>query len=448
MAVDSTLLMREVDNIVNQGQGLTHYKLTCRIQAGTVWLDPVRLTAFSLERDYENNSGDGVILDVLVGKGDYAYTIVPKRDALSIVITATPLYENSDAQRTDNPTRTRRYRALLIDKENPALTGREPHSSSAEDLNLAAPKAVQFQLMDEGFYQSRMISVGRLYRKETPAVALRALLTETTGLISGDNRQQIFGVDLAPGYNPTVRDHVIVPHGTPLLKVPRMMQDQEGGVYATGLGCYLQSGYWYMFPLFNLKRFETTPRVLTIINVPSNRYMGAERTYRKSRHQIVVVAAGGASNSDSGLTNQLNKGNALRFTDARQLLTWVDHGSNKAVSNRGRNLFELEGAALESGFSNARWTDERATSNPFKHYTSLAARRGQYVLVEWQYGDSELLYPGMPVKYMTNVNNKVTTLYGLLMGVHEHRAPQEAGVTHTRFPASLTLKLFIEREGV
>lgn len=446
MAVDTTLLMREVDNIVNRGQGLTHYKLKCRIRAGTQWLDPISIASFSLERDYENNAGDGILVELTVGKGDFAYTIIPNRDELWVELTSEPLFENSDVRRTDTPTRTRRYRALLVDNENPGLTGRQAQESSAADLNRTAPKVVQFQLMDEGFYQARMVSVGRLYRNEVPAVALRSLLTETQSLVTGADSQKIHGVDLAGGYNQTVRDHLILPHGTPLLKAPSLFQNHEGGIYPTGLGCYLQSGYWYMFPLFNLRRHETTPRVLTVVNVPSNRYMGAERTYRKTVNQVVIVAAGGASSRDAGLSGQLNQGNALRFTDARKLLTWVDHGNNKAVSDRGSNLFEVEGAVLKSGMSNARWAEERATSNPFKHYTSLASRRGQYVAVEWQYGDSELLYPGMPVKYLTNVDNEVRTLYGVLLGVHEQRLPQENGVVHSRFPASLTLKLFIERE--
>jgi hypothetical protein len=408
----------------------------------------MRITHFSLERDYETNAGDGAALELMIGKGEYTYQIVPNRDQIFIDLTATPLYENSDQQRSDKKANTRRYRAILVDQEDDALTGRSPQSGDEEDLNRTTPKTVQFQLLDEGFYQARMVTVGRLYRNVPPAVALRSLYTETTSLVSGSNQQQIFGVDLAEGYNTQPRAHVIIPHGTPLLKVPKLLQDEEGGLYPTGLGCYLQDGLWYLYPLYNLQRHKQDPRVLTVLNVPPNRYHGAERTYRRTNNQVVVVATGNMTNLDVGLYGQLNEGNALRFMDADQLLNPVEHGDNKAVAKRETNMYEFEGARLKSGFSNARWTEERATANPMKHYSKLAKRRGRYVMVQWQYGDSSLLFPGMPVKFLTNANNELKTLHGVLLGVHEQRMPQEVGVINNRFPAIVTLKLFLEREDV
>lgn len=445
MAVDATLLMREVESIASRGEGLSHYRLTCRIRIGDQWITPLRLTHFALERDYENNAGDGASLEVMVGAGEFAYKIAPNRDQLWIDLTAVPLFENSGTQRSDANSHTRRYRAILVDQDDFAATSRDPNSGSEDDLNLSSSKTVHFQLMDEGFYQSRMVTVGRPYRDLPPAIALRSLLTETTALVSGSDQQQIFGVDLADGYNTKNRQHILIPHGTPLLKVPQIIQNEEGGIYATGLGCYLQDGLWYMFPLYNVERYKHTPKTLTILNIPPNRYHGAERTYRKTNNQVVVVATGSMTSFDKGLYGQLNEGNAMRFMDADQLMNPVEHGNNKAIARREGNMYEVEGAKLKSGFSNARWAPERSTSNPFKYYSKLAHRKGKYMTVQWQHGDSSLLYPGMPVKFLTNSNNELTTSHGVLLGVHEQRMPQEPGVVSSRFPAIVTLKLFLAR---
>lgn len=447
MAVDSTLLLREVDAIVNTGQGVSHYRLTTVIKAGTEWVVPTRLDLYSLERDYEGSYGDTLVLEMLLGLGTYAYRIYPNRDSLFVDITATPLYENTATQRSDIPTRVRRYRAILMDQDNPGLVGRSPQASSEQDLNMTGPKKLTLQLVDEGLYQSRMITVGRLYRKSTPMNALRSLLTETTQLVDGKDQQQILGVNAVEGHNTVVRDHVIIPHGTPLFRVPSLLQEQEGGLYATGIGCYLQNRYWHLFPLYNTKRFDQSSYTLTILNVPPNRYYGAERTYRRTDRQVVIVTAGNMSAQDDGRYQQLNEGNAVRFTDARRLLTFGESQNNKTQLHRRENVFEFEGPTMDGGLSNARWGEQRATANPFPHYTQMAQRSGRYMMVEWLHGDSSLLVPGMPVKFMTAADDKLKVFYGVLLGIHEQRVPSEPGVDSKQYPASLRLKVFLTRAG-
>ncbi len=447
MAIDTTLLLREVDAIIASGQGVSHYRIHTTVKAGDEWVTPTRLDLYSLERDYEGGYGDVLVLELLIGAGTYAYQVFPHRDRLFVDVTSVPLYENTATQRSDMPSRVRRYRAILMDQDNPGLVGRSPQSSSRSDLDLSGPKKVTLQLVDEGLYQSRMVTVGRLYRKTTPMNALRSLLTETTQLVDGKNQQQILGVNTVEGHNQTVRDHVIIPHGTPLFRVPDLLQDQEGGLYATGIGCYLQNQYWHLFPPYNTQRFDQSPYTLTILNVPPNRYYGAERTYRRTERQVVIVAAGDMSSQDEGRYQQLNEGNAVRFTDARKLLVFGESQNNKTQVRRQDNVFEFEGPQMDGGLSNARWATERATSNPFPQYTQMARRNGRYVMVEWMHGDSSLLVPGMPVKFMTAAEDTLKVMYGTLLGVHEQRIPSEPGMGANQYPASLRLKVFLARDG-
>lgn len=446
MAVDSTLLMEEVNSILQSGQGISHYQLECTVKAGDGWVNPTRLDLYSLERDYEGSYGDVLVLEMIVGLGEYAYRLFPNRDKLWVDVTSTPLYENSDRQRSDIPRRQRRYRAVLMDQDNPGLAGRSPQSSSEEDLNLTAPKTVQLQLVDEGLYQSRMISVGRLYRQTTPMQALKSLLTETTALVDGRNQQQIKGVEIAESFNQTVRDHVIIPHGTPLFHVPDHLQSDQGGLYSAGIGCYLQNQLWWVFPPYNTQRFENARRTLTILNIPPNRYYGAERTYRATERQVVIVAAGDMQTNDEGRHQQLNDGNAVRFTDSRKLLTFGETANNKTQLKRQDNVFEFEGPKLDEGLSHVKWSNKRASANPFPHYSEMARRNGRYIAVEWLHGDASLLEPGMPVKFLSAADNALQTFYGVLLGVHEQRIPAEPGGATRRYPASVTLKVFLTRE--
>lgn len=445
MAIDNTLLLREVDVIIDEGNGIRSFLVDCRIHTPEAWIDPIRITLFSLERDYESSYGDVVVIEVVVGEGDYAYKLVPYRDALQVDFITQASYRGTDNEDLDRTRRVKRYRAVLMEQDNPALMGRDPQSSNEEDLNRKGFKSVQLQLFSEELYQIRLASVGRLYRQVTPAVALRSLLTETTNLVDKNNRQQIFGVDLVGGYNTKVRNHIVIPDGTALVDVPHLLQNKEGGIYAAGLGCYLQDGYWRVFPAYDTTRYQRTPKALTVISVPPNRYFGAEQTFRVTTNQVVIVAAGAAEVSDEGLFEQLNDGNSVRFTDVEQLLQIGQTSENRTTMSRSDSLFEFTGPELQSGITHAVWAAERATSNPFKHYSALALRNGRYMSVEWFHGDSSLLYPGMPVRLMAAVGDALATFQGVLLGVHDQRIPIENNIVSKVFGTSVRLKLFLTR---
>lgn len=446
MAIDSTQLYEEVRNITEKGQGLAHYQLEARVLIDRTWFDLSRLLSLSIERDYEDSYGDVVVLTCDMGLGDYAYRIYPNRDGLRVELTVTPLYENTAIQRSDASRRARRYRAILMNQENPGVESTSPQVGAIEDLNRTRLQTVDFQLVDDVLHQVRMMTVGDLYRRMTPMAVLQTVLSDTTTLLDRNNRQVISGVTVQDGYNKTVREHIPLDHGMALKEVPSFLQNEAGGVYATGLGCYLQDGQWQVFPLYDTQRFDRTDKTLTIISVPPNRYYGGERTYRRTRDGVVIVTAGGNKVNDPGLAEQLNKGNAVRFMDSRRLLDdTTQPDGNKARMPRQENLFEFQGPALEGGYTNAQWAEGRSGSSPFQHYTEMARRNGRYVMLEWQHGDAALLYPGMPVKMYVPEGEQVVTRYGILLGLHEVRAPQEAGPIARRFPAIIRLKVFLER---
>lgn len=445
MAIDATTLFREVENVIAQGQGVSHYQLECYIKTGGQWLRPVRIELLMQERDYAGGYGDVIVLEALIGGGQYAYQVVPQRDDLWVDLVSIPLYENSDQERPETDRKARRYRAVLMDDESPGLTSQSPQASNQDDLDRSAAKVVQLQLMDEAAYQVRMMTVGRLYRKSTPMDALKSLLTETTSLVDSKNQQQVFGANIAEGYNTTVRDHVIIPHGTRLVDVPHYLQYKQGGLYGAGAACYLQNGFWYVFAPFDLKRWQHSMKKLTIVAVPSNRYYGAERTYRQTENHTFIVCAGDRTVEDDARAQQYNHGNAVRFTDARNLLTYDERSGNKSVTRRNKNVFEVESHRLQDNTTNARWSEQRATSNPFQHYTEMAKRSGRFVNIEWQHGDINLLRPGMPVKYITVSDDELVEVYGVLVGVNEQRIPAEPGAVVSRYPSTCILRLFVER---
>jgi hypothetical protein len=445
MAVDATLLLEEVGAIIESGEGIGHYRLSCMIKAGGQWFSPVKLDYVGIERDYEVGFGENSQLSCLMGNGDYTYLILPHRENLLIDLFIEPLRESREVNE-DGEIRQRRYRAVLLTQDQPNMEALSPHSSNREDMNKTGMKTVQFQLLDEALYQCRMVSVGDIFRRNTPMDVLRGILTEASGTLTLSEEERITGVDVIGGFSQTVKEQIVIPHGTPLEDVPHYLQNEEGGIYSAGLGCFLQGGLWYVYPLYNPTRTREEPRTLTIIRVPPNRYYGAERTYRVTDQQIIVVANSDVQVDEGALYQQLNEGNARRFTNADGMMSFGKSEGNRTRLNRQENLYEFEGDQLKSEKTHARWSRERATSNPFKHYSDLARKRGRYLAIEWQRGDINLLYPGMPVKYYVAGDDELQQYDGVLLGVKEDRTPDTPGVVTQNFPASTTLKVFLTRE--
>jgi hypothetical protein len=330
-------------------------------------------------------------------------------------------------------------------QDNPGLDTLSPQMGSREDFDKMGLKEVEFQLLEESLYQVRMQTVGRTFRHITPMDALRAVLTESTQLLSLRRQQLIFGVDTVGGFNETVRDQIIIPPMS-LTDVAGFLQQREGGIYGAGCGCFLQDGFWFIYPLYDPTRHRKTPGTLTIVRVPPNRFMGAERTYRVDGQQVVIVAAGNVEVVDNGYNQQLNEGNAARFLDARRLLNgYGETEENRYRVSRRENVFEVEGNALKTGLTNARWSMDKPTSNPFVAYTDMARRNGREILVEWTHANYQVLYPGMPVKYITVVDGEHQQYEGVLLGVQEQRLPAAPGAQNTSYPATCMLRVFLTR---
>jgi len=449
MAVDATLMFREVDLVSQSGMSNSHFRIDCQLLVNGKWLTPHRLDLYTQERNYEASWGEELLINITLGLGTYTYQVLQFRDNLVAELKFVPLTENSDEQRSDINTQVVRYRAILIDQDNQALTGKHSQATTEEALNQAGLKEIQLQLLTETNYRMNMIPTGRLFRQVKPMDAVVSLLTESIAKVKGNGDQQILGINVTEGHNPEPRKVINLAHGIKMTQVVSHVQDQEGGLYPTGCGCFIQDQYWWVYPLYDTDRVNKQLKTLTVYNVPSDRLDGAERTYRETSNQVIVLATGDASALDPSLFEKLNQGNGLRFTDARKLIGgFAALKDNRMLFDRASNVFEVAASKLKTEFNNIAWTEDRSTANPFKHYSEMAKRNGRYVTMTWRHGDCDLLKPGMPVKFSTVHENQMRTYNGVLLGVQEQRIPAEAGAVSRRHPSSVILRLFINPEEI
>lgn len=435
--------MNALDDITDRHPGNTHYRFELTLHAGEEQVEPLRIETITNIRDYESKFSDVLTVDCLMGAGDLAYALQPHRDTLIADLFQIPVKDLGGGD-ANVPINYRRYRAVLLDKDSPAYTDSRPHASDRNDLNQHVAE-VHLQLIEEAVYQLRMMTIGRIYRQMSPMDVLQTVLTEVKDWPKVNEEDRIQGVDIIPGFQTKKRETTIIPP-TRVSKVVDVLQHDEGGLYATGVGNYLQDRLWYVYPLFDTTRADKEEGLLTIYRLPPNRAMGIERTFAIETNGAVDIIAGGSVEViDAGRDQQLNHGNAMRLTNADQMLTAGEVKDNKFTANRRQNVFEVKTPVGEDPLTNAQWSPRGASSNPFPEYSRLAERNGQYLVVEWNHSIPDVLRPGMPVVFYAPVDNVLKRIRGTLAGINHQYVPGKEGAAINYYAGRALLKIFVER---
>lgn len=449
MSYDATLLYKEADLVVNNKAGFYSTRTEINILVNGAWIKPVRIKYMHLQRDYATGTlGDIRKLQIELLLGDYTFDLLPYRDNLIIDVTEVPLVLGSSARDWDATAITKRYKAILDLQvgDNTVLTNKSAAMTTKAQMNQIGLKQVVFTMVDEICYKLMMVTTGLTLRNMTSLDMIRWIHDfYFKQLFNGTADRIIQNNICSDSANPDVHSQLAIPDGTPLKDICSFIQNDEYGVYPTGLGRYIQDNRFYVYPLFDVTRYSKNTKVLHVINMPNDRYQGAEHTFIDTPRKLTIVVTGGAKVDDQSMGVKIQTGNGVMFGDANKLLRTGVVKKNRMLIDRATNLTEATSEPLADGLNNMRWSEERFTANPYKQYSIMAQKMGQRLDLEWTRGNVDLLEPGMPVKYQTIDDNTVVTYYGTLLSVNDDRIPVDAGNVTTKIDGVATLGLFLIR---
>lgn len=444
MTVQQSSLMQEVNDIANSGSKPVHFFWECEIVANNETITPYKLLTRDLERLYDLNYMDELNIDLAIGPGTFNSKIYPYKDDLLVHLFKRPLKEQGSDIDYSRPAQLYTFRGTLHDRGNESIEGNNALASNPDAADLAAIIQISLQLFDPAVEQIRMQSVGGVFRQTTTGDLVRTLLGQLGKTLKIDRETAVRGVDMIAPSNQEVKAQIVIPHGTPVVDVPPLVQNKAGGIYSTGLGYYLQEGIWYVWPLLDITRFHTTLRTLTLLNIPENQMPGIERTYRQEADQVVAVVTGEVRFRDDSEQLQLTEGNGLRFTDARQVMGgMVKAEGNKALLQRGKVTNEFVSEGRRTGLNKVQQV--KPTANMFAEMSKLARRGGVHMQMLWENSDEELVYPGMPVTLLYWEDEQVKQLEGVVIRAHHHTKLNGRGMTGSRHINNTALTLFMGR---
>ena len=252
-------------------------------------------------------------------------------------------------------------------------------------------------------------------------------------------------MDIVPPNNKAIREHIHIPQRTKLYDLCNHFQNTIG-VYNAGLGTYVHKNKWYVYPLFDTTRFYSTKQTVTILVLPQNKMPQLPRTYRTIGNSTMIVITSDTKFRDDASQNFAKFGSGMRLARADNLLqSPTTKSGNKAVVNKGDNIYEFRIDELPTGANHYEVPEDNITSNPYKHYSALLNRKGGSFRATWENSNPNILIPGMPIKICYFDEDKTKEIYATLIGA-EHVSIKTGDMGTKRHIVNTLLHLFVNQK--
>lgn len=444
--LENSSLMNAVREVTDSSAPLLLYNYSCvvRLPDGQE-VTPTRLVSQDIGQDFLRTYADDTYLTLVFGVGTYSKYIYANKDRLTVILTREAVGDFDSA--LDEPILSREYKGILCESQDVAAASGSGVLDNVEVADTANVAMVRIQLIDRITEWLRCVAVGGSFRKVSPYEVLQTLVTMKTQEIPRELIDQLGTVDIYPPDNTTKRDHVVIPHMTPLVELADFLQERCGGIYSSGLGFYLHSGNWYVWPAMHTRRFDQSPQGLTVINVPENKMPSIERTWLQKKNQVIVVSTGKTDIIDNSDKTKVDQGLGIRFNDAKGLLdSFVSTAGNITKAARGRNVTEVLVDQAIDGIARVTRSVNKISGNLFSELSMMANRKGNNVTASWENSDPTLIYPGMPVRFMYEFENQVRTRHGVLVGAQHYISMDGKGGSSQRYKTNSALMLFLDKE--
>jgi hypothetical protein len=446
MELELSPLFNEVQQIITKGVLPVNFYYEAEVHCGTATELAMKVLTLNIHRDYEKNIGDETLLSLIVPLGYYAKVLYPNREDFEITLYQKPLQEIGDSSKTNGVIFSERYKGVLVTQGLPDVEANNIARFTRDELDLVNIVEIHIQLLNRSLEKLRLVTVGGVFRNTNTEKVIRAVLSKESNKVSVEGKPAIDSVDIIEASNQEERNHIVIPQGLRLIRVPTYLQERCGGVYNTGIGVYLQLRSWYVYPLFDTTKLKDSEKDLTLIKIPSNKFPAIERTYRTEGSSVFIMGTSRSKFFDDNSSNFMNEGNGVMFADANKFMGKLGITQNNKITiqrNKLNNEFIMRKTA--DGINATFQSKDDINSNPFLEYSKLAARQGGIFLFEWENANPGLLFPGMRVRILYDSNNNITERHGVLLSVEVFVQLSNKGVLTKRHNTNCILHVFTDK---
>jgi hypothetical protein len=439
MEINNSILISEINDVFDYKENKSNFSWGMDILIPDIPdQNVIKVFGLTVNRNYISNFADEITCTVSLNFGYYARKLYPNRSNFKV-----KLYKQYHGSTYSKELHVDVYKAyLLTDLKSPTVAQGD-EVNDEKSLDLVSIVNVDLQLINPYVEKLRLLQVGGIYRQVTMDKLLLTLLTNEVDKLRNNSDQDILGVNLIPLSNKETKDQIVIPHGTNIVDVPGYLQ-KTIGVNNTGVGSYIQDKHWYIYPLYDTSKYNDRLDTVTIIILPSNKFVNVENTYMKARGTIKILVTGDTAYHDDNDLDYSNTGNGVRYTDPNKIFdcneTTVD---NKLTISKTKNSTEI----LDKSDTDVKYapiSNNKITSNSYLNMSKLSEKSGGVIVVNWQNVDHLLLKPGMAIKVLFEDNSKIKETYGTLLSA-KYISTVDGNLISGKYYHQASLKIFVKK---
>lgn len=460
MVEEIGVIYDEMKTLLDSGKSKINFQYLCDIEypGGSTRVDKVM--SINGEFDFNANIAEELIMEVAVGYGTFNAAIFPSLKNLTVTLTREPVTDKDDDVILEQSTLVYKYKAVLLERESHALAEGTAISSSKLQGDFDNLKAIKLQLIPLAVNDYRLRTVSGIFRMTTVGNVLKLLIDANVTRIDiprkdvvteeqwvEHNFAGLIGSEIAPPDNERVYRHIIIPRGTLLIDLPTYLQ-QKYGVYKQGIGNFIKRGIVHVFPKYNFKRVEELKRVLTIVNLPPNAAPQAPLTYRVNEQGgVAMVSTGIVKHDDVSNWAQLNNAGGYQALNPEVVMDNQTEATPEALrAYSSNNLLSTDVISRSDGMEAIHVLTE-ATMNMYPAESKLSSLKTGMLILTWENAQIELLYPGMPVRIIHLIGDKLSKTDGVLKTISMSIMPAKAGIRRSPFTETAILGVTISGMG-
>lgn len=414
----------DVEKVFNSKDPLPMYTYQGQVHTEEEDIDITNILSLDVNRDYVNKVGDVIWVKFQLPMKDYMKKFYPYRNNLELTLTRQDMLGGQFGADENKPETIERYKAVYIPNKN--LNAEIDTVMTLDDhtLNNRPPVDVELQLLNRTLEPLRIKTISGVFSKLPREKFLRAVMAGETSRIMVDGKPGLDAMDIVKPHNEDDIQQLVLPSFTPVLSIPTYLQERHNGVYRNGIGSYFQTynkrRTWFIYPLFIDSRYEDPVPKLVIYGTSNIEHAGMDRTYLVEDKIAHIVVTGDRKYTDDGETGMMEHGSGMRQAKANTIMDkpHTDDLEKGPIGTRKENMVEFVGAERDDGLQYAPRTNRGISNNVFAEASLISMRMGARIDLVWHNSNSDLLYPGMPVKYMYLDDKDIKELYGVLLFNH------------------------------
>lgn len=411
--------------------------------------DGILINYIYINRDYVNNISDYIEINLTIPFGTFLYDVYDYLDNIELtLITTKQLYKDKKPFIVKD-----KYKAVYLLDKNTTIPNMSNYSK--EDLNQRLPLSITLQLLDRSVETLRIKTTQGNFDKilnknkdMSIKAFLKSVISEQSNKILIENKPCIDAIYIEEPDNKDNLKSITLQSGTRVIEIPDYIQENNIGIYNSGLGTYIQKfgtdhytykKCFFVYSTLDGSKFKDSEykiifynSIVSIKSIDNHTYKYEDKILKILPHSIKGI-------EDTKESLVMSYGSGIRVTNANSMM------KKPIIMKKEGPYFKKDQLVTEIAFKSRKdglnfAPNKKITSNQFKLTSEVLKNKGSIITIDVSNLDHDFIYPGASCKIIyEEKSNKVKEIFGVIQRCEINYTTQNLSNQLIQRPKSIML---------